>query len=307
MAKVYAGDFPDPFVLVADARRRGGVPREHRHFAFGTQTGSINLQVMLSHDLNVWDRLGDALPRLPAWAEPGRTWAPAVLGRPDGYVMYYAVRHRAAGRQCLSLATASRPEGPFVDTSAAPFVFQDDRGGSIDPSPFVDGDGTAYLLWKSDDNALGRPTSLWGARLTADGLTLAEAPVEVLRQDQAWEAPAIEAPSLVFAGGAYHLFYSAGPWESASYCVGYATGDAPLGPFRKESPRPWMTSRQEAAGPGGAEVFTDASGSLRIAYHAWTPPNIGYGAGGVRSLWIDRLRFVGGRPVLDESTNPQTG
>jgi beta-xylosidase len=239
-----------------------------------------------------------------------------VLGRPDGYVLYYAVRHRAAGRQCLSLATASRPEGPFVDTSAAPFVFQDDRGGSIDPSPFVDGDGTAYLFWKSDDNALGdppnpgalgRPTSLWGARLSADGLTLTEAPVEVLRQDQPWEAPAIEAPSLVFASGAYYLFYSAGPWESASYCVAYATGDAPLGPFRKESPRPWMTSRQEAAGPGGAEVFTDASGSLRIAYHAWTPPNIGYGAGGVRSLWIDRLRFVGGRPVLDESTTPQSG
>src|SRR5438445_4969000 len=153
MPQVYAGDFPDPFVLVAS-----------RHYAYGTQTGSINVQVMVSDDLTTWDHLGDALPGLPAWAEPGHTWSPAVLRRPDGYILYFAVRHAASGHQCLSRATASGPEGPFVDTSGAPFVFQDDRGGSIDPSPFVDADGTAYLLWKSDDNSIGRPTSLWGAR-----------------------------------------------------------------------------------------------------------------------------------------------
>jgi hypothetical protein len=144
--------------------------------------------------------------------------------------------------------------------------------------------------------------------LSDDRLELADAPVELLRQDRAWEAPAIEAPSLVFGGGAYHLFYSAGPWESANYGVGYALGDGPLGPFRKKTRlRPWMASRRGLAGPGGAEVFHDASGSVRIAYHAWTPPHIGYAAGGVRSLWIDGLGFAGGRPVLHESTTPRAG
>ena len=43
---------------------------------------------------------------------------------------------------------------PFIDRSSEPLIFQHRRGGSIDPSPFVDDDGRAYLLWKSDDNAL---------------------------------------------------------------------------------------------------------------------------------------------------------
>jgi hypothetical protein len=35
-----------------------------------------------------------------------------------------------------------------------------------------------------------------------------------------------------------------------------------------------------------------------MAFHAWTPPRIGYSSGGRRSLWIERLAFDGGRPVL---------
>src|ERR1700686_1478860 len=54
---------------------------------------------------------------------------------------------------------ASRPPiGPFIDTSAAPFACQTTLGGSIDPSPFVNADGTPYLVWKST-GAGGQPTT----------------------------------------------------------------------------------------------------------------------------------------------------
>ena len=36
----------------------------------------------------------------------------------------------------------------------------------------------------------------------------------------------------------------------------------------------------------------------RIAFHAWTPPRVGYDDGGTRSLWIERLAFEDGRPVI---------
>ena len=75
---VYDRDFPDPFVLAAP----GG-----RYFAYGTQTGDLNLQVMESPDLTRWEHRGDALPQLPQWASRGRTWAPAVLERDGGYVL----------------------------------------------------------------------------------------------------------------------------------------------------------------------------------------------------------------------------
>jgi beta-xylosidase len=287
---VHRGDFPDPFVLLSGSR----------YYAYGTQTGDLNVQVMESPDLERWEHRGEALPELPGWAGTGRTWSPAGLGRDGGVVLYYAVRHEAAGRQAISVATAGDPAGPFVDRSAGPLIFQADRGGSIDPSPFVDADGRAYLLWKSDDNAIGRAASLWGAPLQPDGLGLDGPPVELLRHDAAWEAPLIEAPSLARVGdGLYGLFYSANWWESDGYAVGYATGPAPLGPFRKETrDGPWLASSDGMAGPGGAEVFTAADGEWRIAFHAWTPPRVGYGTGGARSLWIERLHFDAGRPVL---------
>ena len=287
---VYDGDFPDPFVLVV-----GG-----RSFAYGTQTGDTNLQVMESADLAGWQHRGDALPELPSWAGWGHTWAPAVLRRDASYVMYYAVRYEAAGRQAISVATASDPAGPFVDQSAGPLIFQEDRAGSIDASPFVDEDGSAYLLWKSDDNAVDRPASLWGAPLRPDGLALAGEPTELLRHDAAWEEPLVEAPSLARVGdGSYVLFYSGGWWEDDTYAIGYATGAGPLGPFQKETEKgPWLASEDNMAGPGGAEVFADADGGWHLAFHAWTPPKVGYENGGARSLWIAPLDFADGRPVL---------
>jgi beta-xylosidase len=287
---VYDGDFPDPFVLVTG----------DRYFAYGTQTGDINVQVMESAGLTKWKHRGDALPELPPWAGRGKTWSPAVLQRDDTYVLYYAVRYEAAGRQCISVATGSGPAGRFADQSEEPFIFQEDRGGSIDPSPFVDDDGTAYLVWKSDDNAVDRAPSLWGAPLHPDGLALAGEPVELLRHDAAWEVPLVEAPSLArVADGSYVLFYSGGWWESDGYGIGFATGPAPLGPFGKGTESgPWLATEEGMAGPGGAEVFTDTAGEWRIAFHAWTPPRVGYDDGGARSLWIERLDFEDGRPVL---------
>jgi beta-xylosidase len=286
---VYPGDFPDPFIL-----RVGST-----YYAYATQTGDLNVQVMRSPDLATWQHLGDALPILPAWAGPGRTWAPAVLSRVDAYVLYYAVREPRSDRQCISLAVADQPEGPFRDVSTEPFVFQIERGGSIDPSPFVDTDGTAYLLWKSDDNALDEPASIWIQRLTGDGLALTGAPTELLRHNRDWERPLIEAPAMVRSKRRYYLFYSANWWESENYAIGYATSRSVLGPFRKITrSEPWMAAGHQSAGPGGQEFFTDEGRALWMAYHAWTPGAVGYAVGGARSLRITAIGFLCGRPRI---------
>jgi beta-xylosidase len=285
----YGADFADPFVL-----RTG-----RGYCAYATQTGAVNVQVMASADLARWEHLGDALPQLPGWAAPGHTWSPSVLERPGRYVLYYTVRHAESDLQSISMATGDRPEGPFVDTSTGPLIFQREHGGSIDPSPFVDTDGTAYLLWKSDDNALNRPSSLWGCALTPDGLALAGSPVRLLGHDRGWEAPLVEAPSMVRVDGTYFLFYSANWWESSRYAIGYATSEAPLGPCHKATRRrAWAAATRNAAGPGGQEFFTDTDGALWMAFHAWMGKTVGYTSGGGRALWLSRVDFVRGRPVL---------
>lgn len=287
-APAYPGDFPDPFVL-----RTGGL-----YYAYATQTGPVNVQVMASSDLTHWTPVVDALPILPGWAEPGHTWAPGVLQRGLTYVLYYTVRHRGSGRQCISRAVSLLPQGPFLDLSAGPLVCQLDRGGSIDPFPFVDASGVPYLLWKSDDNALGQVTSLWAQQLSADGQTLVGGVVQILNHERPWEGSVIEGPTMLQVGAAYFLFYGAERWGTDGASIGYAVCQSPMGPCVKaQTAGPWMATHGAAVGPSGPSVFTAHDGSLRLAYHAWSPGQVGYAAGGRRSLWIDGLAFANGAPV----------
>ena len=168
--------------------------------------------------------------------------------------------------------------------------------GSIDPSPLVTATGT-YLLWKSDDNASGAPTHLWSQQLSADDRSLVGNRALLLSQDRSWQAPVIEGPSMVAVDRYYYLFYGAGDWNSSNAAIGYAMCTSPLGPCNNRSTSgPWLASRDGAVGPSGPTVFSDVSGSTRLAYHAWTGA-VGYPSG-MRSLWIDALRFQGNRPVL---------
>jgi beta-xylosidase len=268
------------------------------YFAFATNAGATNVQVMSSTDLVLWSTEPDALPDVASWAARGFTWAPTVLARDGGYVLFYTVREPIARRQAISAAYATTPAGPYLDTSDAPLVFQLSLGGSIDASPFVDTDGTAYLVWKADANAINQPSSLWIQPLSEDGLSLTDSPTELLVHDSAWETPLIEAPSIALDSGTYYLFYSANWWESDRYSVGYATADDVLGPYTKATTLgPWFASDAAVAGPGGQEWFTDEAGQLRMAYHGWQPDRIGYESGGARSLRLATVTFPVGSPV----------
>lgn len=285
---VLAGDFPDPFVL----RTGSG------YVAYSTQGAFGNVPMARSPDLRNWTRVGDALPTLPAWAQDGHTWAPSVLARGNAYVLYYTVRDPATGLQCISRARSDSPTGPFTDNSLSPFVCQNPRRGSIDPSPFVDADGSAYLIWKSEGTVAGEPTRVWVERLNPDGMSLFGGANELIRHDQVWEQPLIEGPSMVRAGGRYYLFYSASTWHSATYAIGYAICATAFGPCTKPLTMPWLASRGSALGPGGPEVFADAAGGLHLAHHAWMAPKVGYPAGGMRAFYIEDLSFSDAAPVI---------
>lgn len=292
----YSGDFPDPFVLSVSA------PTGTLYYAYATGSAGRNLQVMSSTDLRTWSGVTDPLPTLPTWASRGRTWAPGVLAVSGVYRMYYAVQDTTSGRQCISVATSTPTGGAtgFSDTSHGPLVCQLDRGGSIDPSPFVAPDGSPYLLWKSDDNALGQRTSLWAQKLTADGLALVgTAPMRLLTATSwTWQRGIVEGPSMQFSGGVYYLFYGAGHWDSASAGLGYATCSSPVGPCTDRSwSAAWVGSHGAATGPSGPAVFSTNSG-LRMAYHAWQGGVVGYQNGGVRDLWVDALTFSSGPRLL---------
>jgi beta-xylosidase len=291
------GDFADPFVL---STRDG-------YYAYATGTRGSHLQVARSRDLDRWTRAADPLPALPAWArdEAGLTWAPSVLPRPGGYVLYYTTRDRRSGFQCISAARGARPEGPYLDRSTRPLVCQVEADaalcGSIDPSPFVDGAGAAYLLWKSDENSQRCRTAprIWSQALSADGLSLVGRPAALLARDRDWEGDIVEAPSMAVHDGRTFLFYSANWYASSRYAVGYATCAGPLGPCQKVTvAAPLLGSAGAALGPGGQELFTGPDGTLWMAYHAWTAPRTDYAHGGARSLRLARVGFDARGPAL---------
>jgi beta-xylosidase len=284
---VYGENFPDPGALLVDGTWH----------AYGTNGPAGNVPILTSPDLVRWTAAGDALPQVGKWATAGDTWAPEVIEGPGGYLLYYTARSTATGRQCVGVAVAPAPGGPFVDDADEPLVCQADEGGSIDASPYTDESGRRWLYWKNDGNAIGQPTYLYGAELGADGRSIKGEPVRLLRNDAAWEAHVIEAPQMIRHDGRLYLFYSANAFDADAYALGYATCEGPLGPCRKATENPILHSSAAAAGPGHGFLVTAPGGVTWMLYHAWPDGAVGSVAPG-RQLWLDRVDWVDGRPVV---------
>jgi beta-xylosidase len=278
---VYGGDFPDPFVLkVGDT-----------YYAYATNGAGKQVQTLTSKDLVHWQPGPDALPRVGSWTFNGETWAPEVLKRSDdSFVLYYTAT------KCIGRAVASEPLGPFVDRAKKSLVCQSTLGGSIDPSPFRDDDGKLYLLWKNDGNAIGAPTEIYAQRLSPDGLRLVGKRTTIEKNDVPWEASVVEGPMLWRHDARYFLFYSGNVYSGAGYAVGYATCESPLGPCKDAPENPILETTCEARGPGHNTLIEDAAGQTWIVYHAWDA------AYSKRRLWIDRLNWQDGKPVVDGPT-----
>lgn len=288
-------DFADPFV-VADGRT---------YYGYATNAVGGNVQLIRSTDLKAWTWVGEALPELPAWAEPRHTWAPSVLHRGDRWLLYYTARRRDTHLQCLGVAVAAKPTGPFADPNPDPLACQDDQGGSIDPSPVTDDKGQAYLVWKSEGETLpggGGVAKLWAAPLTDDGLRIAEFGTRVLQADRPDEARVVEGPAMIARpDGKYWLTYSTNRWDTAQYRVDYAVCDTPLGPCTKPTDNNVLHTDDSVSGPGGAEFLVAPDGRRILAYHAWGESGVGFP--NPRPLYFGRVSVGSkGNPLVKPGT-----
>lgn len=281
-------NFPDPDLVLVD----------DTYYAYATNDGMVHVQSARSTDLVRWEQLDNALPALPAWTQPGLTWAPEVTSWDGGesFVLYFTARDAASDRQCIGAATSPSPEGPFSAIGDTPFICQVDLGGSIDAAAFTDDDGTRYLLWKSDGNCCGRPVYIYIQEVSEDGLSLLGEPVELITNDQLWEGNLVEAPTLWKHEGRYYLFYSANDYSGIDYAIGYAMADAPTGPYTKPLDAPLLATDfgvGAALGPGGQDIVVNNEGETWLIYHSWDATNA------VRRMNIDRLLWEDGQPVVE--------
>jgi beta-xylosidase len=279
-------DFPDPDVLEVDGT----------YYAYATNTATENVQVATSTDLETWELSDeDALPQLPSWVVPGKTWAPEVTQfGPGQFVMYTTTTNFDPTYQCIAVATATAPEGPFEVVGDGMLVCPAAEGGAIDASTFTDDDGSRYLLWKNDGNCCGFDTWLYLAPLSADGLTLTGEPTRLVKQDQEWEGHLVEAPTLVKRDGRYVLLYSANDYGGEEYAIGYATADAVTGPYTKGEEPLFSTGDSDGQyiGPGGQDVVVTPDGEDRLVFHSW------YGGITYRGMNTLPLTWEDGRPMV---------
>lgn len=304
---VFSTNFPDPFIMQAG--------NEFLAYATNANEGRANVQMARSTNLVDWDfvrdgeRLLDAMPDLPPWAQEGWTWAPEVIRHQGRYLLYFTARERRSNKQCVGVAESVSPRGPFTSAATEPLVCQRETGGTIDPAVFRDGNGDLYLYYKNDGNAVRLPTDIFGQKLAPDGLTLTGEPVALLRNDKSWEAHVIESPTMVRQGDSYIMFYSANHfgWEEhqrlSPYAMGFARCEGPMGPCVKHPGNPILYSYHDRqagclSGPGHQAVF-EAAGRQFIVFHA-------HGArSGCRRGDLGRYMYVA--PLLWRDGTPQVG
>jgi beta-xylosidase len=278
-------------------------------------TGNL-FPVLHSADLVHWTPEGTAMSARPTWVVTSGNWdpwAPSVIqsklpcpGAASGecYLMYYVGLSAAFNRNCIAVATSPTPGGPYTDRGPLALAGQPDGSsmpigcgdadgvGNIDPSPFVDTSGQAYLYISTSNvctngaSCQHEPT-ISVIPLTSDLLQASGSRTALFSGDPGtWEAtdapaPTVEGPSMELHDGIYYLFYSGGSYTHA-YGMGYATASSPTGPFTKSSTNPFFGSTAEAFSVGGGDrLVTGPHGGLWMVYAARTSSTA------PRTLWID--------------------
>ncbi|KAL1998382.1 hypothetical protein VTN02DRAFT_6296 [Thermoascus thermophilus] len=269
-------DFPDPGFV----KGPNGL-----WYAFGTNGNGKRVQVATSPDFETWTLLDvEALPTLAGWETEVDHWAPDVIQRDDGkFVMYYSgeakemVRHHCVG---VAVSEGTDPAGPYIP-QPEPFVCRLDQGGSIDPSGFLDRDGSRYVVYKVDGNSVGnggdcnngvpplKPTPIMLQRVADDGITPIGDAVQILDRDDS-DGPLVEAPNLLLHGDTYFLFYSTHCFTDPKYDVRYATSKSITGPYRKTGVPLVKTGDYGLTSPGGGTVCGCGD---KMLFHGFCEPN----------------------------------
>jgi arabinan endo-1,5-alpha-L-arabinosidase len=270
---VFDFDFPDPTVI------RAG---DGYFYAYATQTivgGKLHhIQAARSMDLVKWERLPDALPERPVWAnkpEP-KFWAPHVSFADGKYFMYYSADPNTLDGLCLAVAVADKPGGPFVDIGkplkcGKSFI-------NIDPMAFDDPrTGKKLLYWGSGFEPI-KVQELAANRIEfAPGSQLSNLVAVIKTEDPDNYQRLVEGAWVTYRKGFYYLFYSGDNCcgEKAHYAVMVARSRSATGPF--ETLAQAMPNRKNSVileknadwlAPGHNSVIRDAVGDDWMIYHA---------------------------------------
>jgi len=217
--KVYV--YPSHDILAAEGKGRVGwfCMEDYHLFSSDNLTDWTDHGVIVSQDKVPWVN-----------SKSYALWAPDCIYRNGKYYFYFPApaKDTTLGRGfSIGVAVSDKPFGPYTPQ---PEPIKGVRG--IDPNPFIDKDGQAYLYWSA--------RNIFVAKLKENMLELASEPKVI---ENLPEKGLKEGPYMFERNGIYYLTYPHA--EDSTERLEYAIGENPMGPFKvtgvimDESPGCW--------------------------------------------------------------------
>jgi len=159
-------------------------------------------------------------------------WAPDCIAKNGKYYFYFPSKPNDDKFFSIGVAVSDKPYGPFTPQ---PEPIKGVHG--VDPNPFIDKDGQAYLYWSA--------RNIYMAKLKENMLELASEPIVI---ENLPDKGLKEGPYMFERNGIYYLTYP--HVEDSTERLEYAIGDNPMGPFKvtgvimDESPTGCWTNHQ---------------------------------------------------------------
>ncbi len=209
-------------------------------------------------------------------------WAAQVVKKDEKYYLYATVRHGEPNvAMAIGVAVSDSPTGPFVDARGSALISDDMTPGpypwdDIDPTVFIDDDGTAWMAW---GNPVCHIVRLKPNMIEIDG------PIDNIALPNYTEGPWLSKRN-----GIYYLTYPAfahqGYWER----ICYATAPSIHGPWTY---RGILTGKAENSYTIHPGIVNDFKGQSYLFYHnaTLTLPDGRKGALGRRAVRAEYLHY----------------
>jgi len=198
------GTYTNP-VLYADYSDPDAIRVGDDYFMVASSFNCVpGLPILHSRDLVNWKLIGHAISKLPPFEvfdkvqHGGGVWAPCIRYHKNEFYIYYPDPDFGIYR-----VKAKNPAGPWSE----PLLVQPGKG-LIDPSPFWDEDGKAYLVYALAGSRAGVKSVILINRMNSDGTKLVGNSVMLL--DGHKNHPTVEGPKMYKRKGYYYIFAPAG-------------------------------------------------------------------------------------------------
>lgn len=242
-----------------------------------------------SEDMVNWTYLGTPVSTATfKWAQQGnKAWAAQAVER-NGKWYWYVCCNTAKGGDALAVAVADSPQGPYRDAIGGPLA----EGFSfIDPTVFIDDDGTPYLFWGNK--------GFWYGKLNDDMVSFADGYKQVPGYTDPESFGELQS-KMDWSIGKNRMMtqYEEGPWvtkRNGMYYVVYPAGGVPEYMAYSTAPTidgPW-TFRGRIMDEA-KNSFTIHGGNITykghdyMFYHNGLLPN---GSGFRRSAAVEEFKF----------------